>query len=80
MYVHTYVYMYVTDVCTDVCTCVAAYLFQDFWYRHFCFVNMGRHYFNLNYDVMLGLSPPFHGGAGGLKVSAKVMCFSGLPA
>merc|ERR1712038_2210885 len=21
------------------------------WYRHFCFVNMGRHYFQLNYDT-----------------------------
>ena len=26
-------------------------LLQDFWFRHFCFLNMGRHYFNLNYDT-----------------------------
>ena len=31
--------------------------FQDFWYRHFCFVNMGRHYFNLNYDVEAPCEP-----------------------
>jgi len=24
---------------------------SDFWFRHFCFLNMGRHYFNLNYDT-----------------------------
>jgi len=24
---------------------------DEFWFRHFCFFNMGRHYFNLNYDV-----------------------------
>jgi len=22
-----------------------------YWYKHYCFLNMGRHYFNLNYDV-----------------------------
>ena len=31
--------------------------FQDFWYRHFCFVNMGRHYFNLNYNVEAPCEP-----------------------
>ena len=31
--------------------------FQDFWYRHFCFVNMGRHYFNLNYDLEAPCEP-----------------------
>merc|ERR1712168_1689750 len=24
---------------------------DTYWYRHYCFLNMGRHYFNLNYDV-----------------------------
>jgi len=23
---------------------------SDFWYKHFCFLNMGRHYFNMYYD------------------------------
>ena len=25
--------------------------FQTTWFRHYCFLNMGRHYFQLNYDV-----------------------------
>jgi len=30
---------------------------SDFWYRHFCFINMGRHYFNLNYDTNAACDP-----------------------
>ena len=27
------------------------YLQELGWFKHYCFVNMGRHYFQLNYDV-----------------------------